>query len=224
MSFDKFGFLGTQIEEISEQIYRNNLELFDLCYDLNHFAQKVKFEFSIDSNNGQQVVEASLFIKVLHGFQSAVLLFKYGLASDGKVIVRSIMETMFTLKAICDNEDSVREYILSDNVKREKLLNVIKSEKDEDIFSTVKREITLELEDSLRGDNNTTPRALQKYIMENENGSLTLECGPSTEDISPTLITALITLLISLDSLCNLFSVNHSDELSRFESFIGVSS
>lgn len=256
MPFDEFGFLGSQIKDISKQIYESNRDIFDLCHDLNNFAQKVKFEFSIDSNNGQQVIASTLFIKVLHGFQSTILLFKHGLASEGKVIARSIMETMFTLKAICDNEDAVREYIQSDNAKREKLLNVILNEPDQDIFSTVKKEITPEFIDSIKVRNrdqkvrdisaqewaekaglkshyqtayrilsdevHTTPRALQQYLKEDDNGLLKLECAPSTDDFSPTLITALITLLISLDSLCTIFSINHGDELNQFEARIHV--
>jgi hypothetical protein len=256
MPFDEFGFLGSQINDVSIQIYESNRDIFDLCHDLNHFAHKVKFEFSIESNNVQRVIAATLFIKVLHGFQSAVVLFKYGLTSDGKVIARSIMETMFTLKAICDNDDAVSEYIKSDNAKREKLLNVILNEPDQDIFSAVKSEINPEFIDSLKRRNrdekvrdisaqewaekaglkshyqtayrilndevHTTPRSLQQYVNEDDNGLLTLECGPSTDDLRPTLITALITLIISLDSLCTMFSVNHRDELNQFETRIKV--
>lgn len=256
MPFDEFGFLGSQINDISSQIYESNQDIFGLCHDLNHFAQKVKFEFSIDDNkNGQKVIAAILFIKIINGFQSTVLLFKHGLVSDAKVITRVTMETMFKLKAICDHDDAVREYIQSDNVMRLSLIKTINKELDLSIYSTIKKEITPEFIDSLERKNkdenlkeintcnwavkaslknlyrtaykvlsddvHTNPRSLEQYTNEDVNGLLTtLECGPSTDDLRPTLTTALITLLISLNSLCTLFSVKHEDELDQFETRI----
>lgn len=69
MSFDFSGFLGKQIMGISREIENKNQDIFNLCYELNDLAQEAKYKFAIHTENGQEVVGASLFVKILQGFR-----------------------------------------------------------------------------------------------------------------------------------------------------------
>ena len=60
--FDDYGFLGLQAEEFSKGILKKYKEWFDLCFDINAFAQKAKYELVIHNMDGQEVISTCLFL------------------------------------------------------------------------------------------------------------------------------------------------------------------
>lgn len=141
MPFDKYGFLGKQIDEISDNIYREHKDFFDIAFELNAFANLTKHTLSANNKNGQQVISACLFIKILNGFQSVVLLLRKGLISEGKIITRTILESLFILKTICEDEEATQKYVITDEAKREKLLNIVLDKTKADIFESIRENI-----------------------------------------------------------------------------------
>lgn len=120
--FDDNGFLGLQAEDISKDILKKYNEWFDLCFDINSFVQKVKYDLTIHSMDGQEVISTCLFLKILNGFQACLILGKYGLVSEAEVLLRSLLEALFIMKACMNDEDFMREYVKSDEVKQLKLM------------------------------------------------------------------------------------------------------
>jgi hypothetical protein len=153
MDFDQRGFLGEQMGSISQGIYNEYRELFDLCYDLNEFAQKLKFLFILNKEDSQEVAASCLFVKVLNGFQSAVLLYKNGLSVEGRVIIRTVLESAFILKSICDNKEYAEDFVMMDNKDRERFGKAINDKKNEDIFKAVKEEIPESLYADIKKEN-----------------------------------------------------------------------
>jgi len=54
--FDECGFLGIQAESFREGIVRRYGKWFDLCHDINSFAQKAKFELVSSCFNSRKNV------------------------------------------------------------------------------------------------------------------------------------------------------------------------
>lgn len=131
MSFDKYGYLGNQINDISSDLEKRHSEAFSIAYEINEFSHKVKFEFNVGQDNLLQVVATSLFIKILNNFQAIILLSRLGLESEAKIITRTLLDALFVLKAIIDDEKELVKFINIDFINRERLINyILKREKD----------------------------------------------------------------------------------------------
>lgn len=122
--FYEKGFLGNQVTEVTEAILKKHQAFFDTCYKANELAYATLFETEINNQDLQQVLAVTLFIRLLNGFQSIVILAKLGLAFDAKVVLRGVLESLFIEKLLCENKDFALEYVKSDECSRLKWLNI----------------------------------------------------------------------------------------------------
>lgn len=76
MSLYENGFLSEDAEAFAKEIEKAYEDFFQLCYDINKFAQITKFKFEVHNKDGQEVITACLFIRILEGYQSGILLIK----------------------------------------------------------------------------------------------------------------------------------------------------
>ena len=118
------GFLGKEIEQFTVSVQQRHSAFFDLCYQLNDYAQAIKSQLRIDNRNGQQVLATTVFLRILNGAQAVVILARVGLITDAMVVLRALVEATFILKNLCDDVRFVAEYIKSDKAHRLKLLNL----------------------------------------------------------------------------------------------------
>jgi hypothetical protein len=252
MSFDKFGFLSKDMKNISEVHYKEHKQIFDVCYKMNSFAQTLKSEMEIDPNNCRQVIASCFFIKIMNGFQAIILLFLQGLETEAKIITRTILESLFVLKAIADDKEEVRSFIDTDKKKKEKLLKNIFVNDNENIYITLKEKLTEKMLDELKQSNkkecikdiqvyewakkanlleyyryvyvalsfevHPDVRNLGKHLILDDNQKITeINCTPNTVDIFNTLVTACSLLIITINCLCKIFSLNYEKELEEFD-------
>ncbi len=124
MDFNERGFLGKAITDFVESVEKRHSELLNLCYQANELAQTTKYEFKVNNANGQQVLAMTVFLRVLNGFQSTVLLGRMGLRTDAQVVGRGTLEALFVLKQLCEEKSFVPEYIKSDKANKLKLFQV----------------------------------------------------------------------------------------------------
>lgn len=251
MSFNEEGYLGGEIDAISESIHKEYKDLFDYCYELNSFAQKVKFEFNIHQDILQEIIASCLFVKILNGFQAGIILFKKGLSSEGKIITRTIIEGTFILGAICKDRKLAEQFIETDKAKRLRLINSILNG-SELMYGSLKSEVTNEMKISLQkeieeknivnlsaeqwaqkadlnglytpyrvlsDDVHPNARTLENYYLGVDNGNniISIESGWSTHFLSETVSTAASSLLIAVDCMCNMFSLNQGKRIEEFE-------
>lgn len=148
--FDDYGFLGLQAEDFRREIERKYNGWFRLCFDINHFAQKAKYELVIHNMDGQEVISACLFLKILNGFQGCLIQVRYGLASEAEVLLRSSLEALFIMKACMNDEDFMREYIKSDEVKQLTLMKAAYKH-DAPVFMETRKYATSERMKELQG-------------------------------------------------------------------------
>lgn len=212
---DENGFLGEEAEAISKQIERDHIDSFKLCYDINRVAQTTKFKFNI-RYDGQEVITVCLFIKILDGYQAAILLIKRGFESEARALIRIVLEALIFLKACCDDPDYIKIFIQSDEVERLKILRMARKNPDEaleplrdyatdsvvsELQEKIKREgiskrivkdvaiqagMTKYYDSCYRlfsDDVHASPRCVDRYIEENEDGDLsTLKNGPTADN------------------------------------------
>ena len=150
MSFEKYGFLGKEAKTIDERILVRNKEAFELFYEINRLAHEIKSKFVIHNLDGQEVLAACLFSRVLEGIQAGVILTKIGLEHDVKVIIRSVLESLFPLKICCENDRFYTEYFKSDEAKRLKIMNVAHKYTGKGLFRDIREEATEQVMSELK--------------------------------------------------------------------------
>lgn len=152
MSYEINGYLGNQIEEIKKENYTNHQYIFKQCEEINRFAQKIKYDFNINSEDNQGIIATILYMKIHNAFQGAVIMYQYGLDTEAKTLVRSALEAMFVLKAVIKDEKNI-ELLKQDNFKqKEKRYKSILEDKH-NIFSEIKGNIDLEQYEELKRKN-----------------------------------------------------------------------
>lgn len=112
ISFDEHAYLSREAERDRQTIRKNNSEIFELSKRINKIANTMKFELSIDQNNQKQKIMCGLFFKVIKSFNSAIILYEYGLEQDAIAISRIMIENIFKFAAIHKNEEFYKNYIL----------------------------------------------------------------------------------------------------------------
>jgi hypothetical protein len=141
MSFNEMGFLGEQIKEFSLENYQKHKALFEVGYEINKYTYQIMNSIKIDSNDGQQVIGSSLFSRIHNGFQALLLLYRIGLETEAKVILRTILEASFVLKTISDNEDEVTNFVNTDKRKQERLLKSIFEKDKLNIYEDLRKSL-----------------------------------------------------------------------------------
>jgi len=91
----------------------------------------------------------NILIRILNGAQAAYILCGYGLAQEGQIILRSLLEGLIILAKIVSDPDFVSVYILEDEVDRLKVMEA--AEKHEHpVFVELRDHIDAEKVSALR--------------------------------------------------------------------------
>lgn len=123
---EQHGFVGEQIKEWITKIRSDHSALFDLAVDINKLCHKTMFELDVHNSHAQEVTIASLYLRSLNTFQSVVLLSERGMIPQAQILARALLETVFTLCALCKKNELVNVYINEDKQRRLKSLYKLK--------------------------------------------------------------------------------------------------
>jgi hypothetical protein len=249
--FDEYGFLGVQAENFSKGIIESHKDWFDFCFELNAYAQKAKFELEIHNEDGKEVISSCLFIKILNGFQASLILGRFGLTLEAEVVLRSMLETLFLLKACIEDEDFMQEYIKSDDARRLKIMNVAHKYPDW-IFKATRKYATekrrRELREKVKSEGiielktwemakkakleslydsvyrllsdvvHSGPKSLGSYTEVDETGKIkVIGVLPKDKDLDFVFVTAGEIMLLTLNSIFPLFSLDKKQEMEIFQ-------
>jgi hypothetical protein len=156
MSFEKEGFLSQEAEEYKSKVINDNQGLFHLCFELNTLAHGFKYDLQVHNQDAQEMILGCLLIRLLNNFQGIVILTNYGLVIEAKILLRSMLETLFILKICCEDKDFINKYIKSDQVYRYKLLNIPENNPDR-IFDALReyatKDIKKQVKENIKVDN-----------------------------------------------------------------------
>jgi hypothetical protein len=120
--FDRTGYLGKGIRQFQDSTLASFKPFFSLSREVCGFARAKLLQLKWDSADGQKVLSCCLFSKILNGVETSHILSTYGLTHEGRVILRSVLEGFFYLRATVSDAAFVKEYILADELTRLKLM------------------------------------------------------------------------------------------------------
>jgi hypothetical protein len=147
--FDETGYLGEGIRQFQQTTLATFNSFFTLSRDVCSFARTKVLQLKWDNTDGQKVLSCCLFSKILNGVETSHILNTYGLTHEGRVILRSVLEGYFYLRASVSDAAFVNEYIQADNLNRLKLMEVAKKY-NHPPFTDIKKYATDEVIKSLR--------------------------------------------------------------------------
>jgi hypothetical protein len=152
MSIGENGFLD---EDINFWIRKNrdtHQTLFDICQEINLVAQTSLYKLHIHSKDVQEILSALLFIRALSAYQGSLLLVERGMLTEAKILLRTVLEILFRIRAISKSREIADAYVLEDEQHRRKFLNKFKLMSDsvkeaqgnpelDDLLNTLKQNI-----------------------------------------------------------------------------------
>ena len=104
------GFLDPKLQHWIQESRKRYPEWHRIAGDVNRFSLNVLF--SLDARNGviEELLLASLYLRILHTFQGAILLAERGMLTQGRMLARSMLEAVFPLAAIAKDSGFAKEY------------------------------------------------------------------------------------------------------------------
>jgi hypothetical protein len=124
--FDETGYLGQGIRQFQNSTLAKFDPFFAQCRDVCRFARITILKLKFDNTDLQKVLSCCLFAKILNGVETTYILSTYGLTHEGRVILRSVLEGFFFLRATLADKPFARKYVLDDELKRLKLMEAAK--------------------------------------------------------------------------------------------------
>ena len=125
--FYEKGFLGESIQEFTGSVLKQYEQFLTAATKLVELGYNIMMNLQPKNNNLQQILISSVLIRVLNGFQSVIILSRYGLVFDAKVVLRGQLESLFILKRLTVDDGFVKEYIDSDLNRRLLWMNVARN-------------------------------------------------------------------------------------------------
>ena len=120
------GFLSRNIDEAISEIRNQNKDWFELAEEINIQVHKLLPLIRIDKKSAQEVYVIALLIRFLETFQGIVILAERGMAPETRILLRSLMELLFHIRAAVNDYSFVEEVISEDSKLRLKLMNKLR--------------------------------------------------------------------------------------------------
>ena len=167
MAYEADGYYSEEASAWSRQNRKQHTLLFDLAARMNRHCHEVACGLQIDNSNGQQVICSALFVRALEFFQGSLILIERGLSNPAKVMLRSFLETTFTIRAVAADVEIMRRYVAADQFERLRALRKVRQNSSafEAALIDRDREELEQLIDNLEADENVN-RSLKIPIHE----------------------------------------------------------
>ncbi len=108
--FKEEGFLSTAMVESSQQCREQYSEWFELCESINRFSLKLTSKVAYHPDNRQEWLTAALFLRIRSIFEAIIILTEHCMLSEAWILLRALMEALFTLSAVCTDKQVAEEY------------------------------------------------------------------------------------------------------------------
>jgi hypothetical protein len=125
MDFNDRGFLGEEIEKWRTEVIARHRTHFDFAHDVNDFCQRAKCGLNIHNRDGQEIIVASLFLKMLADYQGAIIVLERGLVAQGEALLRCTLEAYFLLKRAVEDDGFATRWAKSDDLDRLRMLQSV---------------------------------------------------------------------------------------------------
>jgi len=98
------------MERWSKECRRRYSDWFTLCEDFNRFCVQLSQNIKIRGNSRQDYLVVALFFRLLSIFEGSVILAERCMFNETKVLLRTLMENLFILQAIVNDESMAERY------------------------------------------------------------------------------------------------------------------
>jgi hypothetical protein len=120
--FQRRGFLSLQSEQNAQEFREISCDWAKCFLDVNECAQRTFHAIKLSERDYRRILAYSVFYRILTAYQSIFLLTQRGIDIESKVLLRTMTEALFVLKATVKVEDFASRYIRSDEDTRRRLL------------------------------------------------------------------------------------------------------
>ncbi len=120
--FKEEGFLSTAMLEYSQQCRKQYAEWFTLCESINKFSIAITSKTAYHSDNRQECLAAALFLRALSIFEGTIILIERGMLNEAKILLRTLMEALFALRAITMHAEVAEEFYQSHLIAKRRAL------------------------------------------------------------------------------------------------------
>lgn len=111
-------YLGSDPTRMIQQIRERAPSWFTLANDVATFCSDLVPRIAPNVNDGQQVLSAVLYRRILSAFEGVLLLAERGMHTEGLVLRRAMLEALFVLGAIYRQPNLVFTYVQNDQHRR----------------------------------------------------------------------------------------------------------
>ncbi len=123
------GCLETQDGTWVQNHRRKHAELFDLCDSLSRQTLSFLLDLHVRNRDKRQLLTSSLLARSFQVHLTCLQSTERGLDAPSDVLLRALLEVVFTICAIARSPDVLERYITDDDIQRLKLLHAIRATK-----------------------------------------------------------------------------------------------
>ena len=120
--FKEEGFLSTAMFEYSQQCRKRYAEWFTLCESINKFSIAFTSKTAYHPDNRQECLAAALFLRALSLFEGIIIVIERGMLDEAKILLRTLMEALFALRAITMHAEVAEEFYQSHLIVKRRAL------------------------------------------------------------------------------------------------------
>ena len=125
LSIDESGFMNESDFNTPISILHN--DIFQLFRETNLFMYKIYDLLSHNANDLIGLFFVGVYVKIHKKIQSATVLLSRGLEEETKIMLRSILDKLFIMRAIYNDKDNFDKLLSHHNFERRSLNNAIKN-------------------------------------------------------------------------------------------------
>jgi Family of unknown function (DUF5677) len=114
MPFEQDGFLASEMPEWMTGHRKELVAWFDLAERVNRHCHSVAGTLKIEPQNNQHLLTATLFLRALEYFQAAILMAERGMSNAAKVVLRTQLEAVFSLKMVAKSQGDADLFVRTD--------------------------------------------------------------------------------------------------------------
>jgi hypothetical protein len=163
-SLEESGFLSFQIHDYVEAIRSRHSESFSVLASINRFAQELQYKLDVKPDNVQSIVCGTLYARTLSTYQAAIIVAERGMIPQARMLLRCLLESLFSLVAISKSTELAKKFINADERQRLKMFNKVQSWKADNLREIAKQSTT-----------DVTKESIEQAIKEKNAKSISVE-------------------------------------------------
>ena len=120
------GFLSEEAEESRRKIKEVYKAAFGAAQQTNSLLMRALRELNVDWDDEGKIIVAALFVRVAETYQALIILLERGMVAQGRMLVRTLIDALFSMAAIAKNSSLKDAYVAQHYAAVIKALNAAK--------------------------------------------------------------------------------------------------